>query len=104
MRRHAVGLPLAALMVSMLPALAEARSCPCAYPTVKRIYKPVRVGVRIVIDPVYPFYPYLRSSWRLYYGYPSNYHVYRTYRTYRIVRRVRPVVLAPVIAAPPIEK
>jgi hypothetical protein len=87
--------------MSMLPAPAEARSCPCAYPAVKRIYKPARLGVRIVINPVYPFYPYLRSSWRLYYGYPRNYYVYRTYRT---VRRVRSVEAAPVIAEPLIEK
>lgn len=94
MRRHAVALALAALLASA-PTLVEARACPCAYP-VKRIYKPARLGVRVVINPVYPFYPYLRSSWRLYWGYPRSYYVYRSYRP---VRRVQTIV-TPVTAEP----
>jgi hypothetical protein len=98
MRRTAVGLALA-LLASALPALAEARPCP--YPAAKRIYKPARLGVAVVINPVYPFYPYLRSSWRLYYGYPRSYYVYRTYRP---VRRVQQTIVAPVLAEPAIDK
>ena len=100
MRRPAVGLALAALLATALPTLAEARACPCAYP-VKRIYKPARLGVRIVINPVYPFYPYLRSSWRLYWSHPRSYYVYRTYRS---ARRVQQTIVAPVIAEPLIDK
>ena len=100
MRARAIGLILAAL-VTTLPGLAEALSCPCVkYRTVeKRIYKP-RLAVRYVVSPVYPFYPYLRSSWRLYYGYPRAYYVTRSYR--RVVR-VQRSIETPVIAEP-IEK
>jgi hypothetical protein len=100
MRRLAVGLALAALLATAVPTLAEARTCPCAYP-VKRIYKPARLGLRVVINPVYPFYPYLRSSWRLYWGYPRSYYVYRTYRPARLVRQT---IVAPPIAEPLIDK
>jgi hypothetical protein len=99
MHRHAVGLALAALLATA-PTLVEARTCPCAYPAAKHIYQPARLGVRIVINPVYPFYPYLRSSWRLYWGYPRYY----VYRSYRPVRRVQQTIVAPVTAEPPIEK
>jgi hypothetical protein len=97
MRARAVGLTLATLL-TLLPALAEARTCPCVkYRTVeKRIYKP-RVSVRYVVSPVYPFYPYLRSSWRLYYGPPRHYYVARIYRP-RV--RVERTIVAPVIADP----
>jgi hypothetical protein len=100
MRRPVVGLALAALLAAALPASVEARTCPCAYPAAKRIYQPARGGLRVVINPVYPFYPYLRSSWRLYWGYPRYY----VYRSYRPVRRVQRTVVAPVTAAPPIDK
>jgi hypothetical protein len=99
MHPHAVGLALAALLATALPTLVEARTCPCAYPAAKRIYKPARLGLRLVINPVYPFYPYLRSSWRLYYDYPRYY-----YRSYRTVRRVQRTAIAPVTAEPAIEK
>ena len=101
MRRHPVGLAFAALLATALPTLVEARTCPCAYPAAKRVYKPARLGLRLVINPVYPFYPYLRSSWRLYYGYPRSYYVYRTYRP---VRRVQRTIVAPVTAEPAIDK
>jgi hypothetical protein len=96
MRKLAKTLILAGMLLPGLSALAEARPCPCvAYQTAKRIYKP-RVVVRYVINPIYPFYPYLRSSARLYYGYPR----YEVVRTYRTVRRAQVVLPAPVIGEP----
>ena len=105
MHPHGIALTLAALLAAPLTAMpdpAQARSCPCVkYRAVeKRIYKP-RVTVHYVVNRVYPFYPYLRSSWRLYYGYPRTYYVARTYR--RVVR-AHPTVVVPVIAEQPIDK
>ena len=96
MRTCTITLTVAGMLLAGLPGFAEARPCPCvAYQTAKRIYKP-RVAVRYVINPIYPFYPYLRSSARLYYGYPR----YEVVRTYRTVRRARLELPAPVIAEP----
>jgi hypothetical protein len=96
MRKRSITLSFTGMLLVGLPGFAEARACPCvAYQAAKRIYKP-RVVVRYVINPIYPFYPYLRSSWRLYYGYPR----YEVVRTYRTVRRVHVSLPAPVIAEP----